>query len=100
MPLAAVAGRADIMDRLSPLGPVYQAGTLSGNPLATAAGLAALDLCDRDAYAWLIGQAERLAAGFQQALDAAGIPAVVATAGPLIGLHPGDAAPTTYADAR
>jgi glutamate-1-semialdehyde 2,1-aminomutase len=98
--VGAFGGRADLMDHLAPLGPVYQAGTLSGNPLATAAGLAALDLCDPDAYAWLIGQAERLAAGFQGALDAAGIPAVVATAGPLIGLHLGDTAPTTYAEAR
>lgn len=98
--VGAFGGRADLMDHLAPLGPVYQAGTLSGNPLATAAGLAALDLCDPDAYAWLIGQAERLAAGFQGALDAAGIPAVVATAGPLIGLHLGDTAPTTYTEAR
>ena len=50
MPLAAVAGRADIMDLLAPLGPVYQAGTLSGNPLATAAGLATLQLADVDVY--------------------------------------------------
>ncbi|WP_421121413.1 glutamate-1-semialdehyde 2,1-aminomutase [Aquihabitans daechungensis] len=98
--VGAFGGRADLMDHLAPLGPVYQAGTLSGNPLATAAGLAALDLCDRDAYAWLIGQAERLAAGFQQALDGAGIPAVIGTAGPLIGLHLGDAAPSNYAEAR
>jgi glutamate-1-semialdehyde 2,1-aminomutase len=98
--VGAFGGRADLMDHLAPLGPVYQAGTLSGNPLATAAGLAALDLCDRDAYRFLIGQAERLAAGFQAALDAAGTTAVVATAGPLIGLHLGDAAPRNYAEAR
>jgi glutamate-1-semialdehyde 2,1-aminomutase len=98
--VGAFGGRADLMDHLAPLGPVYQAGTLSGNPLATAAGLAALDLCDHDAYAWLIAQAERLAAGIQGALDAAGTPAVVATAGPLVGLHLGPTAPTTYAEAR
>ncbi len=98
--VGAFGGRADLMDHLAPLGPVYQAGTLSGNPLATAAGLAALGLCDHDAYAWLIGQAERLAAGFRGALDAAGIPAVVTTAGPLLGLHLGSTAPTTYAEAR
>ncbi len=50
MPLAALAGRAEIMDRLAPLGPVYQAGTLSGNPLAVAAGLATLRLADADVY--------------------------------------------------
>jgi glutamate-1-semialdehyde 2,1-aminomutase len=79
---------------------VYQAGTLSGNPLATAAGLAALDLCDHDAYRFLRGQAACLAAGLQGALDAAGIPAVVSTAGPLIGLHLGTEAPHDYASAR
>jgi glutamate-1-semialdehyde 2,1-aminomutase len=98
--VGAFGGRRDLMDQLAPLGPVYQAGTLSGNPLATAAGLAALDLCTPDAYRWLIGQAECLAAGLQSALDAAGLPAVVATAGPLIGLHLGATAPTTYAEAR
>lgn len=98
--VGAFGGRSDLMDHLAPLGSVYQAGTLSGNPLATAAGLAALDLCDLDAYAFLIGQAERLAAGFQAALGNAGITAVVATAGPLIGLHLGATAPRNYAEAR
>ncbi len=51
LPVGAFGGRADVMDELAPLGPVYQAGTLSGNPLATAAGLAALDLLDDEAYA-------------------------------------------------
>ena len=51
LPLAAVGGRADVMDELAPLGPVYQAGTLSGNPLATAAGLAVLAQLDDAAYA-------------------------------------------------
>ena len=50
LPLAAVGGRADVMDRLAPLGDVYQAGTLSGNPLATAAGLAALGQLEPDSY--------------------------------------------------
>jgi glutamate-1-semialdehyde 2,1-aminomutase len=98
--VGAFGGRADVMDHLAPIGSVYQAGTLSGNPLATAAGLAALDLCDHDAYRFLIGQAERLAAGFQTALDGAGIAAIVGTAGPLIGVHLGAAAPTNYAEAR
>ena len=51
--VGAFGGRADLMDHLAPLGPVYQAGTLSGNPLATAAGLAALELLDDGAYAAL-----------------------------------------------
>src|SRR4051794_3041679 len=69
LPLAAVGGRADVMDELAPVGPVYQAGTLSGNPLATAAGLAALSLLDDDAYARLEGIATRLADGLSAAFD-------------------------------
>ena len=57
LPLAALGGRADVMDELAPLGPVYQAGTLSGNPLATAAGLAVLPQLDDDAYADLTARA-------------------------------------------
>ena len=66
--VGAFGGRADVMDHLAPLGPVYQAGTLSGNPLATAAGLAALELLDDDAYAMLADRAAVLAAGLQAAL--------------------------------
>ena len=51
LPAAAFGGRAEIMDLLAPLGPVYQAGTLSGNPLATAAGLATLRACTPEVYA-------------------------------------------------
>ncbi len=98
--VGAFGGRADLMDHLAPLGPVYQAGTLSGNPLATAAGLAALDLLDHDAHRTITAAAERLATGLDQALGAAGIAAVVTTAGPLVGLHLGDRAPRTYAEAR
>ena len=61
--VGAFGGRADVMDHLAPLGPVYQAGTLSGNPLATAAGLAALDLLDDGAYELLGDRATALAAG-------------------------------------
>lgn len=71
LPLAAVAGPAAVMDRLAPEGPVYQAGTLSGNPLATAAGLAVLDALDGSAYAELEARAERLASGLRRAASAA-----------------------------
>jgi glutamate-1-semialdehyde 2,1-aminomutase len=98
--VGAFGGRQDVMDHLAPLGPVYQAGTLSGNPLATAAGLAALDLLDVDAHAALTGQAECLAAGLRDALGGAGLTATITTAGPLIGLHLGPTAPRTYAEAR
>jgi glutamate-1-semialdehyde 2,1-aminomutase len=67
LPLAAFGGRAEIMDHLSPIGPVYQAGTLSGNPLATAAGLAALEAIDAsvyDAVDWVGGRLEEGLAPF------------------------------------
>ena len=98
--VGAFGGRADVMDLLAPLGPVYQAGTLSGNPLATAAGLAALDLCDAAAYRSLVARAERLAAGIGEALAGAGLVATVSTAGPLVGLHLGPVAPRNYDEAR
>ncbi|HLI01069.1 MAG TPA: glutamate-1-semialdehyde 2,1-aminomutase [Acidimicrobiales bacterium] len=86
LPLAAFGGRADVMAELAPLGPVYQAGTLSGNPLATAAGLAALDLLDDDAYADLAARVGRLATGLSDALAAGGVSAQVPVVGPLIGV--------------
>ena len=75
LPVGAFGGRAEIMDLLAPLGPVYQAGTLSGNPLAMAAGLAALDeLNDSDAYTRLDALGEQLEAGMVDAARRAGIP--------------------------
>jgi glutamate-1-semialdehyde 2,1-aminomutase len=67
LPAAAVGGRRDLMSRLAPSGDVYQAGTLSGNPLAVAAGLATLELLDADAYARLGALTERLATGLREA---------------------------------
>jgi glutamate-1-semialdehyde 2,1-aminomutase len=86
LPLAAVGGRADLMDELAPVGPVYQAGTLSGNPLATAAGLAVLSLLDDDAYARLEGIAARLADGLAAVFGTAGVTAQVPRARTLVGL--------------
>jgi glutamate-1-semialdehyde 2,1-aminomutase len=75
LPVGAFGGRAEIMDLLAPLGPVYQAGTLSGNPLAMAAGIANLEeLQSGDAYARLEESAEQLAAGMRDAAKAAKIP--------------------------
>ncbi|MFP3901575.1 MAG: glutamate-1-semialdehyde 2,1-aminomutase [Acidimicrobiia bacterium] len=93
--IGAYGGRADVMRTVAPLGPVYQAGTLSGNPLATAAGLAVLDLLDDEAYAVLCRRAEALASHLRTALEAAGIPAHVPVAGTLAGLH---LAPTPAVD--
>jgi len=87
LPLAAFGGRADLMGQLAPLGPVYQAGTLSGNPVATAAGLAALSLLDDEAYAVLAERAGRLAAGMADVLAGAGVVAQVPVVGPLVGVY-------------
>jgi len=98
--IGAYGGRADVMAQVAPLGPVYQAGTLSGNPLATAAGLAALDLLDHAAYERLAATAERLAGHLRAALAGAGIPAVVTQEASLVGLHLGDEAPVDYVTAQ
>src|SRR6266404_3664672 len=75
LPVGAFGGRAEIMDCLAPLGPVYQAGTLSGNPLAMAAGIAALEeLAATDAYTKLEQLGEQLEAGMIEAAKAAGVP--------------------------
>jgi glutamate-1-semialdehyde 2,1-aminomutase len=98
--IGAYGGRADVMASVAPLGPVYQAGTLSGNPLATAAGLAALELLDDAAYCTLTATAERLAEQLRAAFAAAGIPAVVTQVASLVGLHLGDEEPVDYASAQ
>lgn len=75
MPVGAFGGRADIMDHLAPEGPVYQAGTLSGNPIALAAGLATLDLIGEEGfYDRLQAMTERLVSGLRERAAAAGIP--------------------------
>ncbi|HEY6533044.1 MAG TPA: glutamate-1-semialdehyde 2,1-aminomutase [Acidimicrobiales bacterium] len=99
LPVGAFGGRADVMDALAPLGPVYQAGTLSGNPLATAAGLAVLDLLDDDAYALLDARADRLATDLQAGLDDAGLVARVPRFASLVGLFFGTDLPHDYPSA-
>ncbi len=86
LPIGAVGGRVEVMSRLSPLGPVFHAGTLSGNPLATAAGLAALDLLDEDVYMELSARTRRLAAEFGEACDEAGFVAQFPVVGTLMGI--------------
>ncbi|HZA74484.1 MAG TPA: glutamate-1-semialdehyde 2,1-aminomutase [Propionibacteriaceae bacterium] len=82
-PAAAFGGRADLMQHLAPVGGVYQAGTLSGNPVATAAGLTALALADEAAYAHLDSIAERLRAEVAAALTMAGVAHVIQASGNL-----------------
>jgi glutamate-1-semialdehyde 2,1-aminomutase len=77
LPLAAVAGPRRLLELLAPVGDTYQAGTLSGNPLATAAGLATLRLLDGAAYEQLARSTERLAHGLREAAAAAGVPVQV-----------------------
>ena len=92
MPLAALAGPAPLMDLLAPVGPVYQAGTLSGNPLATAAGLATLRLADSGVYERVDAAAAALRHEVGAALSAAGVPHRVQAAGNLFSVFFGDAA--------
>ncbi|WP_145941279.1 glutamate-1-semialdehyde 2,1-aminomutase [Corynebacterium glyciniphilum] len=73
MPAAAFGGRAEIMDMLAPEGPVYQAGTLSGNPVATASGLASLRLADESTYTTLQSNADRLSSLISGALSREGV---------------------------
>ena len=80
-PAAAFGGRADVMSRLAPEGPVYQAGTLSGNPIATTAGLATLRLATPEVYADLSATAETIKSAVADALTAAGVPHGVQSAG-------------------
>jgi glutamate-1-semialdehyde 2,1-aminomutase len=83
LPAAAFGGRAELMSQLSPVGPVYQAGTLSGNPVAVAAGLATLQHCTEEVYLRLNKAATEIGALVHEALDAAGVAHQVQYAGNL-----------------
>lgn len=100
LPLAALGGRADLMDLLAPLGPVYQAGTLSGNPVAVAAGLATLRSADTEAYARLAAAASEISTLTSEALTSAGVAHRVQRAGTLFSVCFGDfpEAPRNYAE--
>jgi glutamate-1-semialdehyde 2,1-aminomutase len=80
-PAAAFGGRADVMARLAPEGPVYQAGTLSGNPIATTAGLTTLRLATEDVYAHIGAAADTIKTAASDALSRAGVPHVVQATG-------------------
>ncbi len=100
LPLAAVGGPAVLMDHLAPVGSVYQAGTLSGNPLATAAGLAVLRQLDEGSYSSLESKATRLAEGLAGAFDAAGVAARVTRVGTLVGFFFTDSDVDDYESAK
>jgi glutamate-1-semialdehyde 2,1-aminomutase len=100
LPLAAIGGPAALMDELAPLGPVYQAGTLSGNPLATAAGLAVLAQLDAGSYDALEATAARLADGLTRAFKDAGVAAQVTRAFTLVGVFFSPTPIRNYDEAR
>ena len=100
LPAAAFGGRADVMERLAPLGPVYQAGTLSGNPVAVAAGLATLRHADDAVYAALDAAADRLAGLLAGALDSAGVAHQIARAGNFLSVFFTEKPVTDFAAAR
>jgi glutamate-1-semialdehyde 2,1-aminomutase len=87
MPVGAFGGRRELMEMVAPSGPVYQAGTLSGNPVAMAAGLASLELVSEEGFfAALADKVVRLTDGIQQAADTAGIPFLTTRVGGMFGL--------------
>jgi glutamate-1-semialdehyde 2,1-aminomutase len=100
LPVGAFGATRELMAHLAPLGPVYQAGTLSGNPLATAAGLAALAELDVAAYERLDGIAAALADGLHEAIASAGVTVQVPRVGPLVGIFFGDDPVTDFPTAR
>jgi glutamate-1-semialdehyde 2,1-aminomutase len=101
LPAAAFGGSAEIMDRLAPAGPVYQAGTLSGNPLATAAGLATLRECTPEVYARVDEAAAAVAKVAADALTAAGVPFRLQQAGSLFSVFLGVTGPVRdFGEAR
>ncbi|MCU1527118.1 MAG: glutamate-semialdehyde--aminomutase, partial [Frondihabitans sp.] len=100
MPLAALGGREDVMDQLAPLGPVYQAGTLSGNPVAVAAGIATLRNADAAVYARLDVVADQLSSAVSTALSAEGVAHSVQRAGNLFSFAFTATPPRNYADVK
>ena len=100
LPVGAFGGRWDVMEYLAPLGGVYQGGTLSGNPLAMAAGRATLELLDDGAFDRLTAKSARLADGLASAFSGAGLDAVLPRAGSMLGCFFGDVAPTDFDEAK
>ena len=100
LPAAAYAGRRDLMERIAPAGDVYQAGTLSGNPLVTAAGLATLQLLDSDAYGELDRLTRTLTEGIEGVAREAGVAACVAWTTGLLTLFFAERPPRNYEEAK
>lgn len=100
MPVGAVGGPARVMQRFAPLGDVYQAGTLSGNPIAMAAGLASLELISVPGFFETLGrQMDRLVSGLVQAARAAGVPFSAQYLGGMAGMYMRESVPVNFAQA-
>ncbi len=100
LPVGAFGGRWDVMEHLAPLGGVYQGGTLSGNPLAMAAGRTTLELLDDGAFDRLTATTTRLADGLVSAFSGAGLASVLPQVGTLLGLFFGTNPPTDFDEAK
>ena len=99
MPVGAFGGRAAVMDKLAPLGPVYQAGTLSGNPVAVAAGLATLKaISEPDFYTRLAASTQRLITGLSAAAEDAGVNFCTDSVGGMFGLYFAATPPASFAE--
>jgi len=96
LPIAALGGAAEVMEQLAPLGPVYQAGTLSGNPVAVAAGIATLERLDDAVYARLDLVADAISAGLHDAFEAEGVAHAIPRAGTLFSVAFREGAPLDY----
>ena len=102
MPIAALAGKREVMEHLAPVGPVYQAGTLSGNPLSVAAGITTLTLADAAVYAHLDSRSAQLQQALTEAFNAAGVDHSIQSAGNLFSVAFGtsEAGVHNYADIK
>jgi glutamate-1-semialdehyde 2,1-aminomutase len=99
LPLAALGGRRDVMEKLAPLGPVYQAGTLSGNPIAVAAGLATLRIVSQPGFYEKVESATgKLVAGLMAEATRAGVAFSAQSIGSMFGLYFRDAPPRSFAE--
>lgn len=100
LPIGAIGGSRAVMENLSPLGKVFHAGTLAGNPLATAAGLSALNELTQDVYMELGARARQLATLLRDACTSAGIVAQFPVVGTLVGAYFGSRVPTNFDEAK
>jgi glutamate-1-semialdehyde 2,1-aminomutase len=101
MPVGAIGGPAEVMEKMAPLGPVYQAGTLSGNPIAMAAGLATLDLISAPGFfETLSARCARLVSGLNEAARAAGVAFCAQNVGGLAGCYMLPRPPASFAEVQ